>query len=77
VRVEYAGTIEEGGHFEVADSQPVKARLLIVVLGCGSQSCVWADAEAGQRHQENGGEARQISLHHPFNHPCGNFHRFV
>jgi len=38
VRIERAGTIEEGRHFEVADFQPVVARHLIAMLGRGVQA---------------------------------------
>jgi hypothetical protein len=50
VRIEYAGTIEQRRHFEVADFQPVEARLLIMVLGCGSQSRGQTSSQAGQRY---------------------------
>src|ERR1700719_3705771 len=40
VRIEYTGTVVQGRHFEVADLQSVEARRLLMMLGCGSQSCV-------------------------------------
>jgi hypothetical protein len=40
MRIEYGGAIEEGRHFEIADLHSVETRHLIMVLGCGGQSCV-------------------------------------
>src|SRR5882757_10371585 len=69
VRIEYAGTIEQGRHFEVADLQAVEARLLIMVLGCSSQSRVRSDNRAGQRQQQGGGQELRISFEHVFYSP--------
>jgi len=44
-RIEYAGTIEQGRHFEVADFQAVEARHLIMVLGCSSESRIRSTTE--------------------------------
>jgi hypothetical protein len=38
LRIENAGTIVQGRHFEVADFQSVESRRLIMMLGCGGQS---------------------------------------
>src|SRR5260370_22634 len=64
VRIEYAGTIVQGRYFEVADFQSVEARRLIMMLGCGRQSCVGTGDEAEQRCQDSGGEAHRNSLEH-------------
>jgi hypothetical protein len=47
------------------------------MLGCGFQSGVRTGDKAGQRCEENGGEARQISLEHVSCRLCGEFHCFV
>src|SRR6266478_8958744 len=77
VRIEYAGTIVQGRHFEVADLQSVEARRLIMMLRPGSQSCVRNGDKAGQRYQKTGCEAHRISLEHVSHRMCGDFHRFV
>src|SRR5882672_9635261 len=64
VRIEYAGTIEQGRHFEVPDLHPVETRHLIMVLGCSSQSRVRSDNRTGQRRQQGGGEELRISFEH-------------
>src|SRR6266849_4256544 len=71
VLIEYAGTIEQGRHFEVADFQSVEARHLVVMLGCSSQSCARTDDKAGQHRQESGGEAHRSSLEHVSTSNCG------
>jgi hypothetical protein len=48
-----------------------------MMLVWGSQSCVRNGDKAGQRCEENGGEARQISLEHVSCRLCGEFHCFV
>ena len=64
VRIEYGVTIEQGRHFQVPDFRSVEARNLIMVLGRGSQSCIWSGDKAGQRCQKRGGEAPRISFEH-------------
>src|SRR6202521_3542625 len=64
VRIEYAVTIEYGRHFEVADFLSVEARHLIMMLRCGSQSCVPTGDKAGEHHHKSGDEAHRISLEH-------------
>src|SRR5712675_3373086 len=48
-----------------------------MMLVWGSQSCVRNGDKAGQSWEENGGEARQISLEHVSCRLCGRFHGFV
>src|SRR6266436_3104757 len=70
VRIEYAGTIVQGRHFEVADFQSVEARRLITMLGCGIQSCVRTGDKAGEHRHKSGDEAHRFSLEHvstPYN----------
>src|SRR5258706_11382041 len=64
VRIAYGRTIEEGRHFEVADFKSVVARHLIMMLGCGSQSCVRSGDKASYRCQQQGREAHRIYLEH-------------
>ena len=64
VRIEYAGTIVEGRHFEVADLESVEARRLIMMLGCTSQSCVRTGDKAGEQRQQSGDETHRISFEH-------------
>src|SRR6266478_5811880 len=77
VRIEYAGTIVQGRHFEVADFQSVEARHLIMMLGSGSQSCFRRGGKDDQRCQQSGGEAYRISFENVSHRLCGNVHRFV
>src|SRR5258706_9325810 len=67
-RIEYAGTIEKGRHFEVADFQSVEARRLIMMLECGRLSGVRTGAKPRQRYQESGPEPHRISLEHVSQH---------
>src|SRR5258706_6130227 len=76
-RIEYGVTVEQGRHFEVADFQPVEAWHLIMMLGCGSQSCVRNGDKDRHRCQENRGEAHRISLELVSRRLCGKFHCFV
>jgi hypothetical protein len=48
-----------------------------MMLVWGSQSCVRNGDKAGHRCEENGGEARQISLEYVSCCLCGEFHCFV
>src|SRR5882762_2239078 len=48
-----------------------------MMLRCGSQSCVRNGDKAGQRCEENGGEAHQISLEDVSFRLCGEFHCFA
>jgi hypothetical protein len=64
VRIEYAGAVEQGRHFEVADFQSIEAGRLIMMLGLGRQGCVQIGDNAGQRCHESGGEAERLSLEH-------------
>src|SRR5260370_40329686 len=48
-----------------------------MMLVWGSQSCVRNRDKAGQRCEENSGEARPISLEHVSRRMCGDFHCFA